>query len=161
MFGFNGLNGFFDKADVDRPFLTHNAELLALIAPQLESELTQQLAQKSLSEQVKGIVKNFSRATAGTTVEHADAAASPDCGTREVPAVDGRSTTRTRAIYYLLHSSLELNETAYLLGYEGANSFFRAFHQWEGTSPGEWRAVHAHASAASKWPMVELFFWTK
>jgi hypothetical protein len=60
-----------------------------------------------------------------------------------------------------LHSSLELNETAYLLGYEGANSFFRAFHQWEGTSPGEWRAVHAHASAASKWPMVELFFWTR
>jgi hypothetical protein len=59
MFGFNGLNGFFDKADVDRPFLTHNAELLALIAPQLESELTQQLAQKSLSEQVKGIVKKL------------------------------------------------------------------------------------------------------
>jgi len=41
-----------------------------------------------------------------------------------------------------LHSSLELNETAYLLGYEDANSFFRAFHYWEGTSPGEWRAVH-------------------
>ena len=38
------------------------------------------------------------------------------------------------------HSSLELNETAYLLGYEDANSFFRAFQQWEGTSPGEWRS---------------------
>jgi AraC-like DNA-binding protein len=37
---------------------------------------------------------------------------------------------------YLLHSSLELNETAYLLGYEDANSFFRVFHQREGTSPG-------------------------
>ena len=49
----------FDKEDVDRPFLTHNAELLALIAPQLESELSQQLAQKSLSEQVKGIVKKL------------------------------------------------------------------------------------------------------
>jgi len=41
-----------------------------------------------------------------------------------------------------LHSSLELNETAYLLGYEDANSFFRAFHDWEGTSPGEWRSIH-------------------
>jgi hypothetical protein len=49
----------FDKADVDKPFLTHKAELLALVAPQLESELTQQLAQKSLSEQVKGIVKKL------------------------------------------------------------------------------------------------------
>ena len=43
----------------DQPFLTHNAELLALVAPQLESELTQQLAQKSLAEQVKGIVKKL------------------------------------------------------------------------------------------------------
>jgi AraC-like DNA-binding protein len=39
---------------------------------------------------------------------------------------------RELAQHYLLHSSLELNETAYLLGYEDANSFFRAFHQWEG-----------------------------
>jgi AraC-like DNA-binding protein len=39
--------------------LTHNAELLALVAPQLESELTRQLAQKSPSEEVKGIVKKL------------------------------------------------------------------------------------------------------
>jgi len=44
----------FDKADVERPFVTHNADLLAILAPQLEAQLTQQLAQKSVSEQVKG-----------------------------------------------------------------------------------------------------------
>jgi hypothetical protein len=33
----------FDRADVDQPFLTPNAELLAPIALQLEFELTQQL----------------------------------------------------------------------------------------------------------------------
>jgi AraC-like DNA-binding protein len=49
---------------------------------------------------------------------------------------------RELARHYLLHSSLELNETAYLLGYEDANSFFRAFQHWEGTSPGQWRANH-------------------
>ena len=31
------------------------------------------------------------------------------------------------AHHYLLHSSLELNETAYLLGYEDASSFFPRF----------------------------------
>ena len=43
---------------------------------------------------------------------------------------------RELARHYLLQSSLELNEAAYLLGYENANSFFRAFRHWEGTSPG-------------------------
>ena len=50
---------------------------------------------------------------------------------------------RELARHYLAHSSLELNETAYLLGYEDANSFFRAFHKWEGIPPGEWRTSHA------------------
>jgi AraC-like DNA-binding protein len=63
---------------------------------------------------------------------------------------------RELARHYLLHSSRELNETAYLLGYEDANSFFRAFHHWEGTSPAQWRVLqrksqpttHAQVGAA-------------
>jgi len=37
---------------------------------------------------------------------------------------------RELAQHNLLHSALELNETAYLLGYEDANSFFRALPMW-------------------------------
>lgn len=48
---------------------------------------------------------------------------------------------REMAKHYLLQSSLELNETAYLLGYEDPNSFIRAFYKWEGSSPGEWRSA--------------------
>jgi AraC-like DNA-binding protein len=51
-------------------------------------------------------------------------------------------TRRELAHHYLRHSTAELNETAFLLGYGDANSFFRAFHGWEGTSPGEWRTRH-------------------
>ncbi len=146
----------FDRADVDQPFLTHNTELLALVAPQLESELTQQLAQKSLSEQVKGIVKKL---LAGRRPALGDVARELRLSARTLQrrlTADGakfqqlmEEARRELAQHYLLHSSLELNETAYLLGYEDANSFFRAFHQWEGTSPGEWRAVHAHRAGSN------------
>ena len=40
---------------------------------------------------------------------------------------------------FFQQSTVELSEAAFLPGYEDANSFFRAFHLWEGTSPGEWR----------------------
>jgi AraC-like DNA-binding protein len=147
----------FNRADVDQPFLTHNAELLALVAPQLEFELTQQLAQKSLSEQVKGILKKL---FAGQRPTLRDVAHELRLSTRTLQ----RRLTAERAKFqqlmeearrelaqhYLMHSSLELNETAYLLGYEDANSFFRAFHHWEGTSPGEWRAVHAHRANSNR-----------
>jgi AraC-like DNA-binding protein len=140
----------FDKADVARPFVTHNPDLLAMVAPQLEAELTQQLAEKSLGEQVKGILK---RLLAGQRPELETVAAELRMSTRTLQrrlTSEGATfqqlmedARRELARHYLLNSSLELNETAYLLGYEDANSFFRAFHYWEGTSPGEWRTSHA------------------
>src|SRR5438270_1002232 len=48
---------FFQVEDVDQPFITHNADLLELIAPQLEAQLKQYLTSKSLKEQAKGILK--------------------------------------------------------------------------------------------------------
>ena len=46
------------------------------------------------------------------------------------------------ARYYLSNSALELNEAAYLLGFEDPNSFGRAFRNWEGVPPSDWRETH-------------------
>ena len=46
---------------------------------------------------------------------------------------------RELAKQYLLQPSLQLGEAACLLGYEDPNSFFRAFREWERTTPGKWR----------------------
>jgi len=43
------------KADMELPFVTYNSDLLATVAPQLEAELAEQLAQRNFSEQAKGI----------------------------------------------------------------------------------------------------------
>jgi AraC-like DNA-binding protein len=143
----------FAKPDIDTPFLTHNPELLAAIAPQLEAELSRQMAERDLGEQVKGILK---RLLAGQRPVIQDVAReirmSPRTLQRRLTesGVTFQQLTeqarRELARHYLLHSSLELNETAYLLGYEDANSFFRAFHKWEGTTPGQWKTAHATAS---------------
>jgi len=49
----------FSRADMELPFVTYNADLLAAVAPQLEAELREQLAQKTFSEQAKGILKRL------------------------------------------------------------------------------------------------------
>ena len=139
----------FNKADVDADFATYNADLLAAVAPQLEAELKQQLAENDLREQVKGTLK---RLLAGQRPAVQHVARELRLSTRTLQrrlTEDGvtfqqlmEEARRELARHYLLHSSLELNETAYLLGYEDASSFFRAFHDWEGTSPGHWRSLH-------------------
>jgi AraC-like DNA-binding protein len=139
----------FDRADLDRPFLTHNAELLATVAPQLEAELKQALATREIGTQVKAILKPL---LAGRRPGIGDVAKELGLSARTLQrrlAEDGtrfqqlvQEARRELARHYLLHSALELNETAYLLGYEDSHSFFRAFQQWEGDSPGVWRARH-------------------
>ena len=42
---------------------------------------------------------------------------------------------------YLSDPLIETTETAFLLGFEDANSFYRAFRSWEGKTPAEWRAT--------------------
>jgi AraC-like DNA-binding protein len=142
----------FDKADLDRPFVTHNADLFATVGPQLEAELSQALASNAIGERVKGILKPL---LAGRRPGLEDVAKELRLSSRTLQRrlTEERVTfqqlvqeaRRELARHYLLHSSLELNETAYLLGYEDAHSFFRAFHDWEGSPPGEWRARHARS----------------
>jgi AraC-like DNA-binding protein len=133
---------------MDAAFLTFNADLLAAVALQLEAELKQQLREGSFREQVKGTLK---RLLAGErpAIEHVarELRLSKRTLHRRLTE-DGitfqqlmQEARRELARHFLLHSSLELNETAYLLGYEDANSFFRAFHEWEGP-PGQWQTVH-------------------
>ncbi len=142
----------FSMADIERPFLTHNPDLLAIVAPQLEAELAEQLARKTLSEQAKGVLK---RLLAGRRPGIHEVAKELRLSSRTLQrrlteqgvTFQGllEDARRELARHYLLHSSLELNETAYLLGYEDANSFFRAFHHWEGIPPGQWRLTQKNS----------------
>lgn len=138
----------FGTDDMARPFVTHNPDLLGIVANDLERELEQRLSERTIRDQVKEALK---RLLGGQPPRLEDVARQIGIGARTLQrrlteeqasfqslVNDAR---RELARHYLLQRSIELDETAYLLGYEDANSFFRAFHRWEGTSPGEWRSA--------------------
>lgn len=144
----------FHEADVERPFLTHNADLLAILAPHLEEELRAREAQLAVSEQVKATLK---RLMAGGRPDVQDVARELRLTSRTLQrriAQEGRTyhqlleeARRELSHRYLAEGKLELNEVGFLLGYGDANSFFRAFRQWEGISPGRWRAERGVGAA--------------
>ncbi len=141
------------SSDLDQPFVTHNVELLELTGGQLENELQERNAGAEVREQVKQTLK---RSLAGKrpTLQHVAREVGMSARTLQRRLTEARitfqqlveETRRELACHYLKHSTVELNEAAYLLGYEDATSFFRAFHLWEGASPGEWRTRHGVAA---------------
>jgi AraC-like DNA-binding protein len=142
----------FRSSDLDRPFVTHNVDLLAAIGAQLETELAARKTSADVGEQVRQSLKH-SLAGKRPTLQHIGQELGMSARTLQRRLTDAgitfqqlvEDTRRELARHYLKQSTVELNEAAYLLGYGDANSFFRAFHLWEGTSPGEWRTRHRTA----------------
>ena len=136
----------FRSNDLERPFITHNPELLALITPQLDADLAAQRYRRNVVDEVK---LNAKRLLAGRRPTLADVARSLGMSTRTLQRqlTDLHVTfqqllqesRQELAEHYLPQKSLALNEVAYLLGFEDTNSFFRAFQRWEGVSPYRWR----------------------
>src|ERR1700758_5201353 len=138
--------------DLDRRFLIYNAELLDMLNPQLERALEERRAQSSISEQVKWILK---RLLAGSRPEIAAVARELGLSDRTLQrriVDDGASfrellleARKELAREYLTRPDIDIEEVAYLLGYEDANSFYRAFRTWEGTTPAHWKSARGRS----------------
>jgi AraC-like DNA-binding protein len=136
----------FRASDAQRPFVTRNAELLAMLAPQFEEELKQQNGEENFAERVRGAIQRKLTGRRPTIEDIADALHISSRTLQRRLQDAGSSFQRVLeearhqlARHYLNNSALELNEAAYLLGYEDASSFVRAFRTWEGVPPARWR----------------------
>jgi len=145
----------FRAADAQRAFVTRNAELLGMLAPQFEEELKLENGDENFLERVRVAIQQKLTGQRPTIEDIADALhVSPRTLQRRLQD-EGSSFQRVLeearhqlARHYLNNSVLELNEAAYLLGYEDGNSFVRAFRTWEGVPPARWREQQ-RARAAS------------
>jgi AraC-like DNA-binding protein len=144
----------FRRTDLDLPFVTYNQELLDVVLDRLESDLKAQTSRPDLRDQIRTILR---RTIAGRRPVVDEVARDLGLSVRTLQRRLGdlgvsfqeivEDTRRAMARHYLRQSDVELKETAYLLGYEDTNSFFRAFQGWEGTTPGAWRSRHGVADA--------------
>lgn len=131
---------------IQTPFHTVNPDLLAILVPQLEKTLREDAEKQTFSDQVRALLRNRLPNKQPTIEDIArDFNMSARTFQRQL-ASDGTSfqklleaARREMARHYLSASALDLNEIAFLLGYEETSSFHRAFHSWEGVSPGQWR----------------------
>ena len=145
----------FRACDAQRPFVTRNAELLGMLAPQFEEELKRENSDENFLERVRVAIQQKLTGQRPTIEDIADALHVSSRTLQRRLQEEGSSFQRVLdearhqlARHYLNNSVLELNEAAYLLGYEDGNSFVRAFRTWEGVPPARWREMQ-RARAAS------------
>ncbi|MGB8355692.1 MAG: AraC family transcriptional regulator [Chthoniobacteraceae bacterium] len=137
----------FRAADLNLPFITYNAALLEMLSPQLDRELAQRKAEQTPASKARWVLR---RLLGGHRPDIVTVAKELGMSSRTLQRRITEEGTSFRQLvsdarhelarHYLAVPSLELGETACLLGYEDPNSFFRAFREWEGMTPGEWKA---------------------
>jgi len=146
----------FRAEDAARPFITRNAELLEMLIPQFDQQLKESVHEDSLSELVRGAIQQrLTGHRPGIDEIAKDLHMSSRTLQRRLQETGSSyqrvldEARRQMARYYLGNSLLELNEAAYLLGYEDSGSFVRAFRMWEGVPPGLWRETHRAVAVPS------------
>jgi AraC-like DNA-binding protein len=134
------------ETDSELPFVTRNPELFEMLGPQLEQELNEGRNTESFVDRVRLAIQEKLTGRRPAMEDIADVLrVSPRTLQRRLQD-DGYSFQRVLeearrhlARHYLAHSHLDLNDAAFLLGYNDAGSFVRAFRAWEGVPPARWR----------------------
>ena len=134
----------FAAEDVVRPFVTHNPQMLSALIPYLQA--TAPALPGSILARVRAVIAERVRGqrpsvrTVGKELAMSGRALQRvlrDSGTSFRRLLDDVRNEQARS--YLSATTYSDGEVAFLLGFEEANSFYRAFRSWNGMSPREYR----------------------
>lgn len=134
------------SADLDRPFIDHNPELLQMLTPALSEAKRDLESGSSFADQVKAVLK---RAMASGRPEVDDIGREMGLSKRTLQrriTAEGMTfrslldeARRDLGVQLLTDPANRVEEIACFLGYQDANSFYRAFKEWTGMTPMRWR----------------------
>lgn len=128
-----------------RPFLTYNPDLLALILPNLDNQVSNN-ALPNLAEQVKQVLfvmMNGNKPTIDNVAQRLHVSKRTlqrklaDIGLNYQSLLDEVRLTIAKEMLH--QTTLENGEIAFYLGFEEVNSFHRFFVKQAGQTPSEWR----------------------
>ena len=142
--------------DLERPFPGRNPELLDMLLPPLASALEELQALDSVGAQVK-IVLRRTLASGRPDVGQVARDLGMSERTLQRRITDEGSSFRAlllearRALGHQLLSmpDCDIQEVAFLLGYQDVTAFHRAFKEWEGVSPARWREMRNGSDPAT------------
>ncbi|MYM68603.1 helix-turn-helix domain-containing protein [Pseudoduganella sp. FT55W] len=138
----------FDGSDLDRPFSGHNPELLSMLEPALGSALRELDVHGVVSEQVVALLKRGLPSGRPNVGEIARQLGMSERTLQRRITLENTSfrdllaqARREMARRYLADHAVPVDEVSYLLGFQDLTSFQRAFREWEGCSPSDWRST--------------------
>lgn len=137
---------WFSQEDAKRPFLTENTGMWEFFEPELQKRLSNLDAEASTSQRVKSLLLEM-LPSGESTMEQAANRLAVSKRTLQRRLNDEstsyqeilKSTREELAQHYLKNSSLSQGEISFLLGFQDTNSFIRAYSQWTGKPPGQFR----------------------
>jgi AraC-like DNA-binding protein len=125
-----------------------NAQLLSVLLPGLELAIAKDSHGPTLVDDVRGALSETMYGARPAIAEIAKSLGMSartmqrrlgELGTKYQDVLD--DVRRRSARRLLANTDLAMGEIAFVLGFEEVNSFMRAFHAWERTTPAKWRAT--------------------
>ena len=143
----------FSAEDAARPFLTENVAMWQFFEPELRVRLSRLDVEASTRERVRSALLDMlpsgqsSIDDVSSRLAMSKRSLQRHLAEEEVSYQDVLNNTRQElASYYLARSAISPGEISFLIGFRDTNSFLRAFKDWTGITPGEYRSLHAHPS---------------
>lgn len=137
----------FHAEDAQRPFLTDNPRMWDFFEKELQQRLHELDGDATLTERVRGVLLEMLPAGESTIEFAAQRLAISKRSLQRHLSGEGinfqqllKKTRESLAHHYLVNSRLSQGEISFLLGFQDTNSFIRAYSQWTGISPGQYRA---------------------